>query len=98
MIAIDIEIAGLRELDDWLEDVERRSKNLTPVSKRVLADLVDQNRGIKFDPRNPRSILRFTPPASWTIGSHATNYGNLINAGPGFMLDIIIEYIFDGRT
>ncbi len=97
MVALELDFEGLDELDDYLQDVEQRASNISPVAPRILADLVEQNRGIRFNPGHPDSILGFRQPATFFIGSRRTKYGELLNTGAEFMMDTIIEWILDGR-
>ena len=98
MIAVDLDFKGLEETEKWLDEIILRSQSFAPVAPRILADLVDQNRGIRFNPGNPSSILEFRPLATFAIGSRRTNYGGLLNASPAFMLDMMVEYLLDGRV
>ena len=101
MLPIDIDMdQPLDELLTWLDDAIARCDTIYRVRVPVLLEMERQNRKrMKFVRGHPDSLLFFTPPATFTIGSRKERYGKgLWISHPEFVFDYLIDYIMDGKV
>lgn len=97
MIALGLEF-DLGPLLERLDQMQRRADDISPASGAIVAEFLDQNRGIRLVKGHPKTVLVYEPPYTFRVGSLDPRYQKLINASPRYMIDVLVRWIVDGET